>query len=446
MGLMDNNRLPVISLFSGALGLDLGLERAGFEILVAVECNRFAAQTIRDNRPDIKVIERKIEHISTEEILENAGLRPGDPVIVTGGPSCQAFSTAGQRGSFADPRGVMFLEFLRVVREAQPRFFIMENVKGILSAAIRHRPLKERGPAYPPLDPDEELGSAFFLILTELKSLGYHVLFDVLNAADYGVPQARERVIFIGSRDCEMVRMPTPTHSRNPVNGKIPWVTLREGLDGLVDPDPQYSQICPAWRKYLELIPEGGNWRDLPSKMWPEALGGAYRSWGGRSGILRRLSWDKPSPALTTKPSSKVTMICHPSQSRPLSLKEYARLQQFPDEWQFAGGLPQQYIQIGNAVPVGLGLAIGSSLIEVMKEGKRAGKPGVVTCYNKGLIERLGRRPDTFLNPRWMRDDKDQGNAVEWIKKCTGTRNSVLGQIEYVPYPCLPEEDLIEQY
>ncbi|MEA2703047.1 MAG: (cytosine-5)-methyltransferase 1, partial [Actinomycetota bacterium] len=144
---MGRPRRPaVVSLFSGALGLDLGLEAAGFEVRVAVEANRNAAETIRKNRPDIPVIERRIEQVTTEEILAEAGLEPGEPTVVSAGPSCQAFSTAGQRGSVADPRGELFRQFLRVVREARPRFFVMENVRGVLSAAVRHRPLSERGP------------------------------------------------------------------------------------------------------------------------------------------------------------------------------------------------------------------------------------------------------------------------------------------------------------
>jgi DNA (cytosine-5)-methyltransferase 1 len=147
---MGRRGRAVISLFSGGLGLDLGLEAAGFEVRVAVECNRFAAATVRNNRPDIALIPKKLEDVTTGEILGAAGLSPGEPVVVTGGPCCQSFSTAGQRGSVSDPRGMMFRQFLRVVREARPRFFVMENVRGILSAAVRHRPLKERGPGHPP--------------------------------------------------------------------------------------------------------------------------------------------------------------------------------------------------------------------------------------------------------------------------------------------------------
>src|SRR5580704_8171094 len=196
---MSRNKSTIISLFSGALGLDLGLENAGFEIRVAVEFNKFASATIRRNRPNLPVIEKDIEGLTTDEILKTAGLGRGEATLVTAGPSCQAFSTLGSRGSVSDPRGTLFRKFLRVVREARPRFFVMENVKGVLSAAVKHRPLEKRGPGFPPLAPEEELGSAFLLILKELKTLGYCITFDVVNAADYGVPQRRERVLFIGS-------------------------------------------------------------------------------------------------------------------------------------------------------------------------------------------------------------------------------------------------------
>ncbi len=144
VGPKEESGLRVISLFSGALGLDLGLHAAGFKVAVAVECNRFAAETIRKNRPRLPLIEKHIEEVTTAAILEKAGLEVGEAAVVTGGPSCQPFSTVGLRRSMGDPRGVMFKEFLRVVREARPRFFVMENVRGVLSAAARHRPLKER--------------------------------------------------------------------------------------------------------------------------------------------------------------------------------------------------------------------------------------------------------------------------------------------------------------
>ncbi len=210
---------PVISLFSGAMGLDLGLEVAGLNIVVALECNSFPVATIVRNRPTLPLIDRPIEDVSSGEILEIAQLRSGEPFAVVGGPSCQVFSTAGQRQSLGDPRSTMFKHFVRVIRDTQPEFFVMENVRGLLSAAVRHRPLRQRGPGYPPLEEDEQLGSAFRQVAETLRDLGYYCVFDVLNAADYGVPQTRQRLVIVGSRDGKKVRMPRPTHDPEGTKG-----------------------------------------------------------------------------------------------------------------------------------------------------------------------------------------------------------------------------------
>lgn len=407
-------RPTVISLFSGALGLDLGLERAGFEVRAAVECQRNAVATLERNRPGV-VIAKRIEQVCTAELLEHARLRAEEPFAISGGPSCQAFSTAGQRGSFEDPRGTMFREFLRVVTEARPQFFVMENVRGVLSAAVRHRPLNRRGPGCSPLDAEEELGSAFRLIVKELRDTGYYVVFGVVNAADYGVPQTRERVVFLGSRDGRDVRIPAPTHSRDGEGGLPRWRTLEDALTGLCDKQPTYTRLSPFKRKYMARIPEGGNWRDLPTRSQKVALGGAYVSWGGRSGFFRRLAWDRPAPALTTRPDSKATMHCHPTETRPLSIREYARIQQFPDDWEFVGSVPQQYVQIGNAVPVGLGEALGRALIAAADTRRKASRLGTVVCHDPDLIDRMSRRPKTVLNPPRMRTDQTLASARTWM-------------------------------
>jgi DNA (cytosine-5)-methyltransferase 1 len=423
-------KLSVISLFSGAMGLDLGLEQAGFQIDVAVECNKFAAETIRKMRPNVHLIQKRIEETPTSEILKAAGLRAGEPTLVVGGPSCQSFSTAGQRESIRDPRGGLFRHFLRVVRQARPRFFVMENVTGLLSAAIRHRPLKERGPGHPRLDRDEEFGSAFNCVLRELKETGYYIVFNVLNAADYGVPQMRERLLFIGSRDGEPIHMPSPTHAQQPVGGLETWVTLKQALDGLDDPEPVIKRIAAKWQEYLKLIPPGGCWRDLPDSLQAAALGKAYKSWGGRKGFFRRLHWDKPAPALTTRPESKATMLCHPDHIRTLSVREYAKLQQFPDSWQFAGGKPQQYMQVGNAVPVGLGKAIGFAIRRAMRqEGNRRWR-GRIVCASAKLLSRLinGRR--TRLNPVRMRKVKSIEAMKDWMNGRKSQRLSILRYVE----------------
>ena len=426
---MSRLDLPIISLFSGALGLDLGLERAGFRVRVAVENNKYAAQTIRLNRPNLPVIERKIEDVPTKELLKAARQKPGGSFVLTGGPSCQSFSTAGKRGSVADPRGGLFYEFLRIVREARPRFFVMENVRGVLSAAMKHRPLDQRGPGFPPLSPEEELGSALMHILAELRALDYYVIFDLLNTADYGVPQTRERVVFIGSRDGEPISMPEATHTSNPTDGKHAWVTLRQALVGLHDEQPVYSELSDTNKKYLKQGPEGGNWRDMPADIQAEALGGAYVSWGGRGGFFRRLGWDRPAPAITTAPDGKATMMCHPTELRPLSVSECARLQQFPDEWQFDGGITNRYIQIGNAVPVGLGQAIGKAVREAARKGRKQkdeSLKGVVACTNGALVRRIAKRPRTMLNPPRMREIKNAEAVTEWFNGRSRYRVEIL--------------------
>jgi len=411
----------VVSLFSGALGLDLGLEQAGFKVAVAVESNPFAAETIRLNRKDIHVIQKDIRKVTAKEILKAAGVGRSEIALVTGGPSCQSFSTAGGRESLGDPRGGLFREFLRLVRALQPRFFVLENVRGILSAAVRHRPLAKRGPGYPPLAPDERLGSALEVVLRSLRRTRYRVVFDLLNTADYGVPQVRHRVVFLGSRDGEDIALPSPTHSA------ANWVTLRAALKDLNEERPEFTNIPPGKANYLRFVPAGGNWKNLPPGLQRKALGRAFVSWGGRSGFCRRLNWDAPAPALTTRPDSKATMLCHPDQLRPLSVGEYAHLQQFPSNWKFDGGTPQKYKMIGNAVPVGLGLVIGRALLAT-SEAPRAAllKERTVECA-PGLAARLRARPHTVLNPQRMRPKthRSLSEARQWMAESRG--NAVRG-------------------
>ena len=418
---------PVVSLFSGALGLDLGLERNGFQIRVAVECDAAAAATIKENRKDIVLIEKRLEHVSTRELLKAAGLRVGEAAVVTGGPSCQAFSTAGLRQSFDDERGVMFREFVRVVREARPRFFVMENVTGVLSAAVQHRPLDERGPGHPKLKRDEQLGSAFASIVRELAATGYYVTFDIVNAADFGVPQTRRRAVFIGSRDGEPVSELVRTHSEDGGKGLRKWRTLRNALRTLKEPDPEFTPLSPKKKRYMRSIGAGSNWRKLSKGRQRTALGAAFKSWGGRVGFYRRLAWDKPAPALTTRPDSKATMLCHPTRLRPLSVREYARIQQFPDSWSFSGSVRQKYTQVGNAVPVGLGFAIGAALRKAMRSRTRTRFRGKVVCLTADVLERLRARPRTVLNPDRMRRKKGVKAARKWLTELGDrTRSAML--------------------
>jgi DNA (cytosine-5)-methyltransferase 1 len=416
----------IISLFSGAMGLDLGIEAAGsgLRTAVAVEINAFAVKTIQLNRPKLPVINRPIQKVRTSEILDRAGLKTGQAFLVTGGPCCQSFSTAGKRESLADKdRGGLFRHFKRVVRESRPRFFLMENVKGILSAAVRHRPLDKRGPGWPPLSRDEELGSALRVIRRELADLGYSVIFGLFNCADYGVPQKRYRVVFIGSRDGELINLPEPTHTEIS-NGKAEWVTLRSALADLKEKNPEYVEFTPERLTFLTRLRAGQNWTNLSERLQKKALGAAFVSWGGRCGFCRRLSWDQPAPTLTTAPDGRATMLCHPTKLRPLTIGEYARLQQFPSDWQFAGSTRQKYIQIGNAVPTGLGRALGKVLLQTVRATSKHGLPadaedrlGQVVCPDSILNERLKNRRKTMLHPPRLRKNPNPDAARNWLLK-----------------------------
>lgn len=347
-----------ISLFSGAMGLDLGIEKAGFKIRVCVEKDKWAAQTIRANT-SIPVIERDINDVPTDEILAAAGIGRQDVTLVIGGPPCQAFSTAGKQKGFADFRGNVMLQYLRVVRDIMPEFFIMENVRGLQSAKLNSVPAE-----YAEYEPIKDVkGSAFHFMVAEFRKLGYSISHALLNAANYGVPEKRERIVVIGHRG-ERVPIPSPTHSENGEFGTKKWNTLRSCIGDMEHrTDLHYTELRKRSLPYMKILKEGQNWRNLPGDMAMQAMGKAYFLSGGKTGFLRRLKFDEPSPTLVTSPTMPATLLCHPTQLRPLSIEEYARIQQFPDSWTFNGRLETIYKQIGNAVPVGLGQAVGQQIM-----------------------------------------------------------------------------------
>lgn len=235
----------------------------------------------------------------------------------------------------------------------------MENVKGIVSSPLKHVSVKEREKD----DPEQQLGTVLDVILSEFDKLGYKTVYGVLDAVNYGVPQFRERFVLIGSRDNEDIFLPMPTHFQMHQNSEYRWKTVGEVIKDLENNPGEYTSLSGERKKYIHMVPEGGNWRDLPEEIIPVAMGGAYQSGGGKVGFYRRLSYNQPAPTITTSPAQKATMLCHPTQDRPLSIKEYARIQQFPDDWIFKGTLSAKYRQIGNAVPVGLAEAIGRAII-----------------------------------------------------------------------------------
>lgn len=353
---MDKNR-NVISLFSGAMGLDIGLAKAGLNIVIGQDFDKSCVETMQANGH--KVLCGDIREIKAPDLLEVTAMKTGEPFLICGGPPCQPFSTAGKRLGISDPRGSLFMDFIRMIDYIRPRFFVMENVKGLISSPLKHVPISERDSS----DPEQQLGTVLDVILNEFKKLNYKTVYGVLDAVNYGVPQFRERFVLIGSRDNEDIFLPVPTHFAVHQNEKYKWQSLSSAIKDIEKEPGIFATFSQERLRFLRLVPEGGNWRSLPKEMIEEAMGGAYLSGGGKVGFYRRLSYSEPCPTLVTSPVQKATMMCHPTQDRPLSVREYARIQQFPEDWVFTGTVASQYRQIGNAVPVGLAEQIGKAII-----------------------------------------------------------------------------------
>lgn len=349
----------VISLFSGAMGLDIGLQQVGLDVVIGQDFDPFCVETMKANGHN--VLGGDIREIKPEQLLEKAGLKVGEPFLICGGPPCQPFSTAGKRLGINDPRGSLFMDFIRMIDYIRPRFFIMENVKGIMSLPLRQVPIAERDEN----DSEQKLGTVLDVILAEFNKLGYKTVYGILDAVNYGVPQFRERFVLIGSRDHEDIFLPIPTHFQMHQEPAYRWKTVGEAIADLENEEGECCVLTSERKEYLRMVPEGGNWKDLPKDIIPKAMGGAYESGGGKVGFYRRLTYAQPSPTITTAPAQKATMLCHPTKDRPLSVHEYARLQQFPENWVFVGTTAAKYKQIGNAVPIGLAEAIGKAVLAV---------------------------------------------------------------------------------
>ncbi|MDR0648982.1 MAG: DNA cytosine methyltransferase [Synergistaceae bacterium] len=355
----------VISLFSGAMGLDIGLSRAGLNVKIGQDMDGDCTATMKANRQAVLVGD--IRGISPEQLLSVARLSPGEPFLVCGGPPCQPFSTAGKRMGIDDPRGSLFMDFVRVIDHIRPRFFIMENVKGLMSASVKNITEETIQDVLPAISEIKRTGKGLVLeiVLSEFEKLGYKTTYGILDSVNYGVPQFRERFVLLGSRDREDIFLPVPTHFQTHQDPAYQWVTLKAAIADLEDREGECAYFSPERLELLRMVPEGGNWRDLPADSVKSAMGGAYKSGGGKVGFYRRLSYSQPSPTLVTSPVQKASMLCHPKKDRPLSIREYARIQQFPDDWFFCGSLASKYRQIGNAVPIGLGRALGKAITSV---------------------------------------------------------------------------------
>jgi DNA (cytosine-5)-methyltransferase 1 len=354
------------------MGRDLGLEKAGISTVLASEIDPVTCETIKANRAGFALI-GDIRDYTASSIRAECKLSPKKDIdLMFGGPPCQAFSTAGKRKAFEDERGNVFLKFVDLILELRPRYAVIENVRGLLSAPLLHRPHSHRGSDFAPLASDEQAGGALHSILNLLRNAGYGVSFNLYNSANFGSPQIRERVVILCSRDGEKLPHLTPTHSDDPKWGLPKWRTLRDALEDLPQEPCDYVRFPEKRLRFYRMLKEGQNWRHLPKELQQEALGNSFFAGGGKTGFLRRLSWSKPAPTLVTHPAMPATDLAHPEEERPLSVQEYRRIQEFPDSLILSGSVLDQYRQIGNAVPTSLGEAIGKTLLahDVQKDIK----------------------------------------------------------------------------
>lgn len=366
----DCGKPIALSFFSGAMGMDIGIEKAGFKTVFASEINNTCRKTILKNHPDIALV-GDIRDYTPERIREIAGLQEEDEIdLIVGGPPCQAFSTAGKRKGFEDIRGNVFRNFINIITTLKPKYAVIENVRGLLSAPLKHRPHNLRGKGFEELSNEELPGGALRHIVNTLGENGYSLSFNLYNSANFGTPQKRERVIVICSRDGKKPPYLEPTHAEKGEFGLPKWRTFKEAVSKLKGVEHNYIKFPEKRLKYYKLLKSGENWRNLPLELQKEAMGASFYSGGGKTGFLRRLAWDKPSPTLLTHPAMPATDLAHPVENRPLSVQEYKVLQEFPKEWQIEGSLIEQYKQIGNAVPVGLGYAVGKLLMKLIKGEK----------------------------------------------------------------------------
>ena len=373
-----------LELFAGGGGLALGMEKAGFNHILLNEYDKSACNTLRVNRPEWNIIEGDVRNIDFTPLK-------GLVDFISGGFPCQAFSFAGKQGGFNDTRGTLFFELARAVKEIKPKVFMGENVKGLVS---------------------HDNGKTFETICNTIKELGYTLVEPkVLKGIMYQVPQKRERIILIAIRNdlAKLVKFNWPSPYRR-------ILTLRDALykSEIYNTDVPASEGATypeKKRKVLELVPQGGDWRNLPADIAQEYLGGSWHLGGGKTGMARRLSLDEPSLTLTCSPAQKQTERCHPLFTRPLSVREYARIQTFPDDWLFQGTMSDKYKQIGNAVPVNLSWAIGRSLIRLFNDIQNASPEDTPDC-RKAIRDIINAHSKLAI----AKNKKDQTSIID--KSC----------------------------
>ena len=335
-------KYSVVELFAGCGGLALGFEEAGLNCLFANDIDRDSCKTLKENRPNWNVVNRDIHEITDNEFKK---LKGAD--VVSGGFPCQAFSYAGKKMGFNDTRGTLFYEFARAVKIIKPQICIAENVRGLIS---------------------HDNGNTLKTIIDVMENdIGYEVINpQMCQAIFYEVPQKRERLFLIGIKKGSGLKFNYPDKISAPYTVKD---ALKKGrLYKTNVPKTEFQKYTKRKQQIMSKVPGGGNWRNLPEKLQKEYMGGSYHLGGGKTGIARRLSWDEPSLTLTTAPAMKQTERAHPEENRPLTYREYARIQTFPDKWKFIGSLNSKYKQIGNAVPVNLAKYIGYEIINSLNK------------------------------------------------------------------------------
>ena len=356
----------VIDLFCGAGGLSEGLRQAGFHVLAGNDFDEAAGATFSATHTEANFLSGPVQGISAETLLKTAGIARGELDCLVGGPPCQAFSVNNHQRGMHDARSQLFREYLRLVEGLLPRWVVMENVTGILSAGD---------------------GVAVRAITSSLQQLGYNVEYKILRSEDYGVPQQRRRVVFIGNREGIVIRFPEITHGL----GLKPFTTIRNAIGDLPKLKNGESKSVASFEtealgeyqlsmrdgssivhnhsaprlsainmERLEHIPNGGSWRNIPFHLLPEGMKRAKRS--DHTKRYGRMTWDGQSCTVLTKCDVHWGAYIHPEQDRAISVREAARLQSFPDWFRFEGSKTEQYVQVGNAVPPMLGRNIGTAI------------------------------------------------------------------------------------
>ncbi|RYG99733.1 MAG: DNA cytosine methyltransferase [Alphaproteobacteria bacterium] len=359
----------VIDLFCGAGGLSEGFRQAGYRVLAGNDFFDAAGETFAATHREARFLPGAIQQYSTEDFLEAAGLNPGELDVLVGGPPCQGFSVYNHQRGMHDERSSLYLEYLRIVAGLRPNWIVLENVTGMTSAGG---------------------GAAVKAIIEGLGNLGYKVEAKILRAEEYGVPQERRRLVFIGNRVGLPIEFPAPTHGP----GLLPFVTIKDAIGDLprlqngeergvigyrTEPKSDYqaelrdgsngvdnhaaAKLSKVNLDRLKHIPQGGSWRDIPIDLLPEGMKRAKRS--DHTKRYGRLRWNGLASTILTKCDPHWGAYFHPDQDRTLTVREAARLQAFPDWFEFKGSRTEQYVQVGNAVPPLLGRAIARVLARI---------------------------------------------------------------------------------